>query len=293
MPATVRLLEERPESPCVYHLFPARFEDRDTLVERLRAVGIETGVHYAPAVHGHPAWNGLAHRPRGVARRRGMGGRGAVSADASRPATGRDRTRGRGGAKRFAVFDRLIRRDPMLKPTTLDGRRERCRAIRCRCRCRRASAIGGRTSCASSPTTRTSRCAGSATSIASGSRSTGAATRRRGSPRGSSACSATRTSTRSIIATPVHTHYELAAQALEAGKHVFVEKPLAPSSELADDLAELASERRPHPDVRPHVRVQPAGARGQADARSRNARRHLLHLVEPREPRSAPARSSA
>jgi predicted dehydrogenase len=47
-----------------------------------------------------------------------------------------------------------------------------------------------------------------------------------------------------IIATPVNTHYELAARALEAGKHVFVEKPLAPSSELADDLAEMASERR-------------------------------------------------
>lgn len=46
-----------------------------------------------------------------------------------------------------------------------------------------------------------------------------------------------------IIATPVHTHYDLAAQALDAGKHVFVEKPLAPSSELADDLAALAAER--------------------------------------------------
>jgi predicted dehydrogenase len=46
-----------------------------------------------------------------------------------------------------------------------------------------------------------------------------------------------------IIATPVHTHYELAAQALEAGKHVFVEKPLAQSSELADELADLASGR--------------------------------------------------
>ena len=46
-----------------------------------------------------------------------------------------------------------------------------------------------------------------------------------------------------IIATPVHTHYTLAAQALQAGKHVFVEKPLAQSSELADDLAELARER--------------------------------------------------
>src|SRR5690349_10019063 len=46
-----------------------------------------------------------------------------------------------------------------------------------------------------------------------------------------------------IIATPVHTHYELAAKALEAGKHVFVEKPLAQSSELADDLAVIARER--------------------------------------------------
>ncbi|HTU98876.1 MAG TPA: Gfo/Idh/MocA family oxidoreductase [Solirubrobacteraceae bacterium] len=46
-----------------------------------------------------------------------------------------------------------------------------------------------------------------------------------------------------IIATPVNTHYDLAAQALAAGKHVFVEKPLAPSSELADDLAEMAAAR--------------------------------------------------
>ncbi|MBV9605687.1 MAG: Gfo/Idh/MocA family oxidoreductase [Solirubrobacterales bacterium] len=45
-----------------------------------------------------------------------------------------------------------------------------------------------------------------------------------------------------IIATPVHTHYVLAAQALAAGKHVFVEKPLAQSSDLADDLAALARE---------------------------------------------------
>jgi predicted dehydrogenase len=44
-----------------------------------------------------------------------------------------------------------------------------------------------------------------------------------------------------IIATPVHTHYDLALKALQAGKHVFVEKPLAPSTELADDLAQLAA----------------------------------------------------
>jgi predicted dehydrogenase len=47
-----------------------------------------------------------------------------------------------------------------------------------------------------------------------------------------------------VIATPVHTHYDLAAQALQAGKHAFVEKPLAQSSEQADDLAELANENQ-------------------------------------------------
>jgi predicted dehydrogenase len=46
-----------------------------------------------------------------------------------------------------------------------------------------------------------------------------------------------------IIATPVHTHYDLAAQALEAGKHTFVEKPLASSAELADDLVRTAALR--------------------------------------------------
>ena len=44
------------------------------------------------------------------------------------------------------------------------------------------------------------------------------------------------------IATPVSTHYELARRALEAGKHVFVEKPLAASTEEAIELAELARE---------------------------------------------------
>jgi predicted dehydrogenase len=43
-----------------------------------------------------------------------------------------------------------------------------------------------------------------------------------------------------VIATPLHTHYALAAMTLAAGKHAFVEKPLAPSGDLADDLAELA-----------------------------------------------------
>ena len=42
------------------------------------------------------------------------------------------------------------------------------------------------------------------------------------------------------IATPVSTHHPIAAAALAAGKHVFVEKPLARSTDEALDLARLA-----------------------------------------------------
>jgi predicted dehydrogenase len=45
------------------------------------------------------------------------------------------------------------------------------------------------------------------------------------------------------IATPVSTHYELARQALEAGKHVLVEKPMAASCDEAERLIELAERR--------------------------------------------------
>jgi predicted dehydrogenase len=45
------------------------------------------------------------------------------------------------------------------------------------------------------------------------------------------------------LATPVSTHYPLAMQALDAGKHVFIEKPLAASAEEAHDLLERARER--------------------------------------------------
>ncbi|HUJ56947.1 MAG TPA: Gfo/Idh/MocA family oxidoreductase [Kofleriaceae bacterium] len=45
------------------------------------------------------------------------------------------------------------------------------------------------------------------------------------------------------IATPIFTHAELARRALEAGKHVLVEKPLAPSVAEAEQLAALAAQR--------------------------------------------------
>lgn len=43
-----------------------------------------------------------------------------------------------------------------------------------------------------------------------------------------------------VIATPATTHFDLARQALEAGKHVFVEKPLATSVAEVDELARCA-----------------------------------------------------
>lgn len=45
-----------------------------------------------------------------------------------------------------------------------------------------------------------------------------------------------------VIATPVHSHFDLASRALMACKHTFVEKPLASSSETAEDLVELSEE---------------------------------------------------
>jgi predicted dehydrogenase len=45
------------------------------------------------------------------------------------------------------------------------------------------------------------------------------------------------------IATPVSSHYPLALAALEAGKHVFIEKPLAASSTEGRELQRVADER--------------------------------------------------
>jgi Oxidoreductase family, NAD-binding Rossmann fold len=43
-----------------------------------------------------------------------------------------------------------------------------------------------------------------------------------------------------VIATPVSSHYRLATASLAAGKHVFVEKPMAASLEEAEGLKDLA-----------------------------------------------------
>ena len=46
-----------------------------------------------------------------------------------------------------------------------------------------------------------------------------------------------------VIATPAGSHYELAKKVLAAGKHVFVEKPLATSVEQVDELGKIAKEK--------------------------------------------------
>ena len=46
-----------------------------------------------------------------------------------------------------------------------------------------------------------------------------------------------------IVATPAGSHFDLAKKALLAGKHVFVEKPLATTVEEVEELGKLAEER--------------------------------------------------
>ena len=58
---TAKLPVERPETPCTYHVFAARFADRDHVSQVLREAGVETGVHYSRPVHGHEAFSELPH----------------------------------------------------------------------------------------------------------------------------------------------------------------------------------------------------------------------------------------
>jgi len=53
----LRLLEERVESPCMYHVFPVRSDDRDALAAALGDASIETGIHYSPACHRQPPFD--------------------------------------------------------------------------------------------------------------------------------------------------------------------------------------------------------------------------------------------
>jgi dTDP-4-amino-4,6-dideoxygalactose transaminase len=56
----VRLLEERAPASCVYHLFPVRVAQRETVAAYMRADGVATGVHYPLPLDRQPALRGLA-----------------------------------------------------------------------------------------------------------------------------------------------------------------------------------------------------------------------------------------
>jgi dTDP-3-amino-3,4,6-trideoxy-alpha-D-glucose transaminase len=67
LPDELVLLGEHPQTPCIYHLFPARHPRRDRLAHLLRAEGIQVGLHYTPAAHRHPAFADLPASSRPVA----------------------------------------------------------------------------------------------------------------------------------------------------------------------------------------------------------------------------------
>jgi dTDP-3-amino-3,4,6-trideoxy-alpha-D-glucose transaminase len=56
----VELLQDRPESPCVYHVFPIRVSGRDAVAGDLASQGISTAVHYPLALPDQPVLPQLA-----------------------------------------------------------------------------------------------------------------------------------------------------------------------------------------------------------------------------------------
>ncbi len=58
LPQVVVRLWEDPRGECVYHLFPVRVQNRDTVVEALERRGIQVGIHFWPALHQQPALAG-------------------------------------------------------------------------------------------------------------------------------------------------------------------------------------------------------------------------------------------
>jgi dTDP-4-amino-4,6-dideoxygalactose transaminase len=50
----VRLLDEQDGGECVYHLFPIRVNERERVASELSDAGVETGVHYSPALPEQP-----------------------------------------------------------------------------------------------------------------------------------------------------------------------------------------------------------------------------------------------
>jgi dTDP-4-amino-4,6-dideoxygalactose transaminase len=57
------LLTILPEAEPVWHLYPIRTDNRDTIKDLLLRAGIETGIHYPIPVHKQPAYSSYSHKP--------------------------------------------------------------------------------------------------------------------------------------------------------------------------------------------------------------------------------------
>ena len=75
-----------------------------------------------------------------------------------------------------------------------------------------------------------------------------------------------------VLATPVHSHQELASRALEAGKHTFVEKPLASTSAGADGIEAIRGGEGTDPHVWAYLPLQPSGSSRERPHGARRAR---------------------
>ena len=101
------------------------------------------------------------------------------------------------------------------------------------------------------------------------------------------------------VCTPSATHFELTWAALEAGKHVLCEKPVAYDFRDTQRAAALARRKGLKTKARLHLPLQPGDAVHEATHR-RGLRRHAVHLqrlraelavARPAEP-AAPGRST-
>ena len=92
------------------------------------------------------------------------------------------------------------------------------------------------------------------------------------------------------LATPAVTHYEMAKAALEAGKDVLVEKPLAIDVKHGEDLVRLATAKSRILMVGHILRYHPAILKLQELIQERRARKDQLPVFQPSEHRKDPDR---
>ncbi len=59
----VEMLDERAQTPCVYHVFPVRVAERDVVAQRMYQAGVDVAIHYPRALHQQPALRDVVLTP--------------------------------------------------------------------------------------------------------------------------------------------------------------------------------------------------------------------------------------